>query len=314
MVVFSFVRKRGWKVFMSRMYGWGASVVMIGALMKLEHYSYASYFLIAGLGTEALIFFFSAFEPLPEEWEWDRVYPELTDTEKKAVRRVQGGSATQQMDELFAKADITPEHLKKFGDGMQTLSSNASKMGDISNAHIVTEEYIGNVKSASDHLGSFSQAYAKSTEALNNTAQGLSDSYAKTADMVAKTGANLVEHVNRSSDQLSGSYTKLLEAINEDYAKLNKGSSTYTNQLETLNTNLGALNNVYEMQIKGSDAHLKSSKEIYAGLDSMMENLGASVDNTKLYREEVERLGKKLISLNKVYGNMLTAMNMRDDV
>ena len=51
---------------MSRMYGWGASVVMIGALMKLEHYSYASYFLIAGLGTEALIFFFSAFEPLPE--------------------------------------------------------------------------------------------------------------------------------------------------------------------------------------------------------------------------------------------------------
>jgi gliding motility-associated protein GldL len=314
MAAFSFVRKRGWKVFMSRLYGWGASIVMIGALMKLEHMSYASWFLIAGLGTEAIIFFFSAFEPLPEEWEWDRVYPELADAEKKSDKKVHRGSATQQMDELFAKADITPDHLRKFGEGMQSLSNTASKMGDISNAHIVTQEYVGNVKNASDHLGSFSEAYAKSTEALNATARGLSESYSKTADMVAQTGAKLVEHVNRSSEQLAGSYTKLLEAINEDYAKLNEGSNSYTSQLEALNRNLGALNNVYEMQIKGSDAHLQTSKEIYAGLDAMMENLGASVDNTKLYREEVERLGKKLISLNKVYGNMLTAMNMREDV
>jgi gliding motility-associated protein GldL len=132
--------------------------------------------------------------------------------------------------------------------------------------------------------------------------------------MVAETGAKLVEHVNRSSDQLSSSYTKLLEAINSDYAKLNEGSSNYTSQLESLNKNLASLNTVYELQIKGSDAHLQSSKQVYAGLDNMMENLSSSVENTKLYREEVERLGKKLIALNKVYGNMLTAMNMRDDV
>ena len=163
-------------------------------------------------------------------------------------------------------------------------------------------------------MGSFSQSYAKSTEALSNTAEGLSESYAKTADMVAQTGARLVEHVNRSSDQLTESYTKLLDAINQDYAKLNEGSSSYNNQLESLNKNLAALNTVYELQLKGSDAHLQTSKEVYAGLDSMMENLASSVDNTKLYREEVERLGKKLIALNKVYGNMLTAMNMRDDV
>lgn len=314
MALFSFVRKRGWKIFMSRMYGWGASVVMIGALMKLEHYKYASYFLIAGLGTEALIFFFSAFEPLPEDYEWDKVYPELSESTKKGERKARSGSAVQQMDELFAKADITPEMLSKLGAGMKNLSDTTSKMGDISNAHIVTQEYVGNVKSASDHLGSFSEAYAKSTEALNNTAEVLSDSYAKTADMVAETSARLVETVNRSSDQLAGSYTKLLEAINEDSAKLNEGSSTYTTQLESLNKNLASLNTVYELQLKGSDAHLQSSKVVYAGLDAMVENLSASVDSTKIYREEVEHLGKKLIALNKVYGNMLTAMNMREDV
>lgn len=300
---------------MSRLYGWGASVVMVGALMKLEHMPLASYFLIAGLGTEAIIFFFSGFEPLPEEWEWDRVYPELADTgkpkEKTATRQ---GGAVQQMDALFAQAQITPDMLNRLGDGMRNLSETSSRLGDISKAHVVTEAYIGNVKSASDQLGSFSSAYAKSTEALNQTAEGLSRSYAQTADMVAQTGARLVEQVNRSSDQLSNSYTKLLEAINDDYAKLSKGSSDFSEQLDTLNRNLVSLNSIYEMQIKGSDAHLQSSKEIYAGLDSMMENLSSSVDQTKLYREEVERLGRKLIALNKVYGNMLTAMNMREDV
>jgi len=299
---------------MSRMYGWGASVVMIGALMKLEHYSYASYFLIAGLGTEALIFFFSAFEPLPEDWEWDKVYPGLTDPSKKADKKLHTGSAVQQMDELFAKANITPEMLNKLGEGMKNLSDTTGKMGDLTNAHIVTQEYVGNVKSASDQLESFSESYAKSTEVLNNTAQGLNESYSKTADMVAQTGARLVEQVNRSSDQLADSYTKLVEAINDDYSKLSEGSSSYSSQLESLNKNLASLNTVYELQLKGSDAHLQSSKEVYAGLDNMMENLSSSVENTKLYREEVERLGKKLIALNKVYGNMLTAMNMRDDV
>lgn len=314
MAAFKFVRTRGWKVFMSRLYGWGASVVMIGALMKLEHYPLSTYFLIAGLGTEAIIFFFSAFEPVPEEWEWDRVYPELADTDKPKEKVATKKGTVQQMDQMFAQANITPDMLTRLGDGMRNLSDTSSKLGDISKAHVVTEDYIGNVKNASDQLGSFSAAYAKSTEALNETAEGLSKSYANTADMVAQTGAKLVEQVNRSSDQLSNSYTKLLEAINDDYAKLSKGSSDFSSQLEALNQNLIALNNIYELQIKGSDAHLQSSKQVYAGLDSMMENLSSSVDNTKLYREEVERLGKKLIALNKVYGNMLTAMNMRDDV
>jgi gliding motility-associated protein GldL len=37
----------------------------------------ANFMLIVGLGTEAIIFFFSAFEPLHEELDWTLVYPEL---------------------------------------------------------------------------------------------------------------------------------------------------------------------------------------------------------------------------------------------
>jgi len=299
---------------MSRLYGWGASVVMIGALMKLEHFPYSSYFLIAGLGTEAIIFFFSAWEPVPEDYKWDRVYPELANDKKKGKAPEVRGSSTQQMDQLFAKADITPDVIEKLGNGMRTLADTTSKISEISDAHIVTQEYIGTVKNAAGKLDSFSDVYTKSAEELNKSASSLTESYSKTAELVSQSGSKLVENVDKSSSQLAESYNRLLSSIGKDYDKLSEGSSNYSEQLEKLNKNLSALNTVYELQLKGTDAHLKSSKEVYAGMDAMMENLSASVQNTKLYRSEVESLGKKLIALNKVYGNMLTAMNMREDV
>ena len=313
-VISNIVNSKAYKVFMARLYGWGASVVMIGALMKLEHMQYSSYFLIAGLGTEAIIFFFSAWEPTADNYQWDRVYPELANGNGKNKAPVAKGSTTQQMDQLFAKADITPEVLEKLGNGMRNLADTTSKISDISDAHVVTEEYIGTVKEAAGKMDSFSDIYSKSADELNKSASSLTESYTKTAEMVAQTGANLVETVNTSSGQLSNSYNQLLEALNNDFARLNQGSSSYSVQLEQLNKNLSALNTVYELQLKGTDAHLESSKQVYAGLDAMMENLSASVQNTKVYRSEVESLGKKLIALNKVYGNMLTAMNMREDV
>ena len=51
-----------YKLMMPKLYGWGASIVILGALFKIEHLPFASEMLIAGLGMEAVIFFFSAFE------------------------------------------------------------------------------------------------------------------------------------------------------------------------------------------------------------------------------------------------------------
>lgn len=279
------VQQRWWKNFMSYLYSWGASVVMVGALMKLEHFPLSSYFLIAGLGTEAIIFFFAAFEPLPEEWEWDRVYPELAhkvgEPGKKVVRTAVGPSPTQQFDDMLKKAEISPELLTKLGTGMQKLADTTTKMSEISHAQLETQQFTNSIKKAADNLNSFGDAYKHSAEELSQSASTLTQSYTKTAEMI------------------------------------NKLSSTghgYTEQLDKMNKNLSALNSVYELQLKGEDAHLKNSKAVYEGLDSMMENLQSSIQNTKQYREEVEKLGKKLSALNKVYGNMLTAMNVKENV
>ncbi len=57
----SIVRSKGFKNFMTKLYGLGAAVVILGALFKINHYPGADIMLIVGLLTEAFIFFFSAF-------------------------------------------------------------------------------------------------------------------------------------------------------------------------------------------------------------------------------------------------------------
>ena len=56
------VRSNTYKNIMAKLYGWGAAVVIFGALFKILHLPGANIMLIIGMGTEVAIFFFSAFE------------------------------------------------------------------------------------------------------------------------------------------------------------------------------------------------------------------------------------------------------------
>ena len=87
MGLFSFTHTRRYRNFMAKVYGLGASVVIIGALFKINHYPGADIMLIIGLGTEAVIFFFSAFEPPSREPDWSLVYPELAGMYRQCKRQ-----------------------------------------------------------------------------------------------------------------------------------------------------------------------------------------------------------------------------------
>jgi len=89
--------------------------------------------------------------------------------------------------------------------------------------------------------------------------------------------------------------------------------ASFGEQLQKVSTNLAALNNVYELQLKGSSAHLESTEKFQSQVTEMMENLSASVEDTKLYKENMAMLSKNLTDLNQVYGNMLKAMTISRD-
>jgi gliding motility-associated protein GldL len=142
--------------FMAKLYGIGASIVIIGALFKIQHWPFAGNMLTVGLFTESIIFFFSAFEPLHEEVEWTLVYPELAGIpeEEPGVSRAVGsgkysgaGSGgfgggeeallpfQNSMNCLKSRHHSRP--LRELGIGMKKLSETASNfnvMGDVTAA------------------------------------------------------------------------------------------------------------------------------------------------------------------------------------
>jgi gliding motility-associated protein GldL len=291
------VQSSGWKNFMSKLYGLGAAVVIVGALFKIQHWPLAGLMLTVGLMTEAIIFFFSAFEPLHEEVDWTLVYPELAgmqdDEELDQIpTSVRGSSsALEKFDALLEQGQITPDLFNKLGKGLSKLNETTERLSDISDAGAATNDYVNNIKQAATAVNSYTESYVKSTEELKESVTRLSGSYDKTANLITESGSNY-------------------QQLSESFSVIEDGSKSYGEQLEALNKNLSALNAVYELQLQGTDDHLKTSDALYNNLDEMMTDLQDTVGDTKKYREEVSKLSENLSALNTIYGNMLSAMNV----
>ena len=301
------VQSSGWKNFMKYLYGFGAAVVIVGALFKIMHWPGANMMIIAGLGTEAIIFMFSAFEPLHEELDWTLVYPELagmTDPDemenfKDDMIGNKEDRSLKNFSEVFEQSNIDAESFNKLGDGLVKLNTTASKLADISDASVATQEYMTNMKAAANSVGSLSNVYANSEEALKQSVSNLSESYNHAADLIAKSGS-----------EISMSYNKFTENISSNLENINTGSEGFKNQLESLNKNLAALNAVYELQWKQSNDYIENSKDVYSGLGKMIKDLETSAEETAKYKEAMTGLTNSISALNSIYGNMLSAMNM----
>ena len=161
-------RTKRWKTFMGYIYGWGAAIVMIGALFKLQHWNYSGLFLTIGLVTEAFIFFLSAFEPTLEVPEWSKVHPELRDDYEIIDFDEIKPKTNKGISELFSSTELTPELLDQVGRGLNELSLTAKGMKDISSATFATEMYVKNLGSASEAMGAFSEINNRANEFLFN--------------------------------------------------------------------------------------------------------------------------------------------------
>ena len=94
-----------YKNLMKYVYGWGAAVVLLGALFKLQHYPGAGLMLLIGMITEAIIFFLSAFEPIVEEVDWTIVYPELAGiTDEVRKPKDKGGVDMVMLESIITSA------------------------------------------------------------------------------------------------------------------------------------------------------------------------------------------------------------------
>ncbi|MEX0884771.1 MAG: gliding motility protein GldL, partial [Cyclobacteriaceae bacterium] len=212
---------------MPKIYGIGAAVVILGAMFKILDWPFASLMIGVGLTTEALIFFLSAFEPKSEEVDWAKVYPELADPNSPASPRARAdkdnGSATQELDKMLEKAKIGPDLIESLGKGMKNLASSAEKMGNLSDAAVVTNEYADNVKKASKTLVDINGSYSKTAAALAEMSS---------ASQEAKTYRDQIVNVTKTLSALNNVYEEELKDSNMHAKTINKFYSNVTMAME----------------------------------------------------------------------------------
>jgi len=214
------VNGKGFKNFMAKLYGWGAAVVILGALFKIIHLPGADIMLILGLGTEAVIFFFSAFEKPHEEVDWTLVYPELAGMEDPDFiqERLEKGSQltpTQELDNMLAEAKIDTELMKSLGDGMRSLSDTAGHMSSTVEAVGATQEYSDQLSSAAKNMESLNALYQVQLEnsktqvdIQNNLMERLGTSVDKSKDL-----ADEVSRLAKNITNLNQVYGGMLSAM-----------------------------------------------------------------------------------------------------
>ena len=331
----TFTKKKGYKRFMGMLYGIGASIVIIGALFKITHMPGANLMLGVGLITEAVIFFFSAFEPPYMEPDWSLVYPELAFDNKQGISapKVNKGTANE-LDTMLSKAKIGPDLIESLGVGIRSLSDNAEKLSKVGGAALVTGEFSQNIQAASQNVKTLSDSYLRNSEALNHDVEAKQD-YVKNLKNASLSIASLTQVYNEttatvkndlsatesltsaiktaasSALALSERYTQTAQLMAKSVDHLtesNVSSNEYSNQVKKVAQNMQALNAVYEIQMKSVNDQVKNAEQLKSSINQFIGTIDTSNTGMENYKKEVDILNSNVRKLNSIYGNMITAM------
>ncbi len=166
---------RFYRVVIPKLTSLGASIVVLGALFKIQHLPGAGLFLGIGLITESIIFFIGTFEPaapFDPHYEWEKVHPELESGQaKKRDSKGKGLLALGAIDKMLIESNLDVDTMKKFGQGMLKLESTASQMKDVGNAVSASNTYAKSLQNASGSVAKFSKTLddsGKSFSALSS--------------------------------------------------------------------------------------------------------------------------------------------------
>ena len=191
----SFVKSKGFKYFKNLVIGLGAAIVMLGALGKINSYSWGGMAITAGLITEAVLFAFLGIIGPEKDYYWEKLYP-----------------------------------------GLDKYNANLSPL---------------------------------------------------------------------TAGEVEGS----LRPLDADIVENKLGGML--DELQDMSKSLGSLKALQEVDFSETSEQLKTMHNFYNRMTEAMSTLNETVEDTKLYKEQMATLNQNLSSLNGVYGNVLSAFTIK---
>lgn len=240
-----FETKRG-KYVKNLIIGLGASVVLMGALFKIQHWPGAGVMLTVGMCTEAFIFALLGLLPPHKDYYWERFYPNID--ENPHVEAYRKGvkfdnkpkvSSSASLDKMLEDAQVTPASIKKLGDSFQRFGTVVDQIKDISDVTSATNEYSASAREAAHALGD-----------MKNTFQGASQTMAS---------------FNNAADD-TAKFHEQVQVLSRNMGSLNQ---IYEVELQDANNHLKAMNKFYSNLVNASDAMASSATDAIAAKDQM---------------------------------------------
>jgi gliding motility-associated protein GldL len=197
-------------------YNVGASIVILGALFKLNHISYGwfngSNVLAIGLIAEALIFFFSAFDSVEDDLDWSKVYPELAEaglSSKNDSNKLGADTMlSQKLDDLLQEAKIDASLMESLGSSMKNFQSAAEGLSVASNSVTSTNKYNEEISKAALQMESLNTLYKVQLESSGKQAE-LNNEVAENTEKLKEQMAALATNLS----SLNGVYGGMLSAM-----------------------------------------------------------------------------------------------------
>lgn len=221
------------KTVMNYLYSWGAAIVILGTLFKLTHMAGANIMLFVGMGTEVLVFFFSAFE---------RPYDVAEDEKREEAAEgamahyagqpvIINGPVVTGTGSYGNEENVAPAVIGDGGGTIQSAPAQVANVGNINEMDKVTEEYVEQVRALNEAI----QRISQQTEALGRNLEEM-DTLSRNL-----TGVNAIYEIQlrgasgqlNSIDQVNEQTKKMalqVEELNSLYARMIEAMTTNTNR------------------------------------------------------------------------------------
>ncbi len=198
----SFLKSKGFKYIKNLIIGVGASVVLMGALFKLESWEGASTMLIIGLSVEAFIFLFLGLIGPEPDYYWDKLYPGLNDYNSNIAPLTEGATPAGVPASQPLNGEVVEQQLGGMLTELQSMSKSLSSLKALQEV-----DFSG----TSDQIKTMSNFYSKLNEAMADLSDSLEDTK-QYKDQLAALNQN-IGSLNSTYSQLNNVYGNVISAM-----------------------------------------------------------------------------------------------------
>ena len=205
-------QSRNTKKLFNYAYGIGASIVILGALFKIQHWQFGSEMLTIGMFVEALVFFVSAFDSIDEDLDWTLVYPELASGNLRDKDRVMAGEAqsmlSQKLDDMLKDAKLDAGLMESLGESLQNFKGAAENIAPAVDSIAATNKYSEQLSLAAAQMESLNSLYKAQVETTSRQAE-INEQVAQNAGILREQMESLATNLS----SLNGVYGGMLSAM-----------------------------------------------------------------------------------------------------